>query len=116
MREHPFLHERPDSKIAPYLVGCSPIMRQVHRRIERLAETDTTVLLYGETGSGKELAAEAIHRFSPRSRGPLVKIPDPANPQMSKIPALGMASFVLRGLPSRPPFHQARCPEILLRL
>ena len=46
------------------LVGRSSVMLQVYQKIECLANTDTTVLIVGETGTGKELAAEANHRLS----------------------------------------------------
>mgnify|MGYP005837559491 CR=1 FL=1 len=52
---------------APHtLLGDSPAMRRVRDLIARVAPTDTTVLLMGETGTGKELAAAAIHEASPR--------------------------------------------------
>jgi two-component system response regulator HydG len=56
------------------LVGHSPAMQQVYRTIKRFAQRDTTALLYGETGTGKELAAETIHQLSPRATGPLVRV------------------------------------------
>ncbi len=55
------------------IVGDSPPIRRVLESVEQVAATDATVLITGETGTGKELIARAIHRLSPRSRGPLVK-------------------------------------------
>ncbi len=54
------------------LVGTSPAMRVVFTLLERAAAVDDTVLLEGETGTGKELAAEALHEESARSGGPFV--------------------------------------------
>ena len=54
------------------LVGATPVMRQLFDRIDRVAATDSTVLITGETGTGKELVAEAIHERSARARGPFV--------------------------------------------
>jgi DNA-binding NtrC family response regulator len=54
------------------LVGRDPKMRQLFRLIGDIAATDTTVLLEGETGTGKELLAEEIHRASQRRAGPFV--------------------------------------------
>ncbi|WP_449246775.1 sigma-54 dependent transcriptional regulator [Desulfarculus baarsii] len=56
------------------LVGQSPAMQEVYRLLETLAETDTTVLIGGPSGSGKELAAEALHYLGPRANGPLIKV------------------------------------------
>jgi DNA-binding NtrC family response regulator len=54
------------------MVGRSPAMRRLFERIDRVAATESTVLIAGETGTGKELVAEAIHDRSPRARGPFV--------------------------------------------
>jgi DNA-binding NtrC family response regulator len=54
------------------LVGSSVALRRVYERIERFAPAMATVLIIGETGTGKELVAEAIHCESPRRDGPLV--------------------------------------------
>jgi DNA-binding NtrC family response regulator len=54
------------------LIGSSSSMQEVYGILERIAPTDVTVLLEGETGTGKELAARAIHSHSRRSIGPFV--------------------------------------------
>jgi transcriptional regulator with PAS, ATPase and Fis domain len=54
------------------LVGSSSPMQEVYGILERIAPTDVTVLLEGETGTGKELAARAIHNYSRRAGGPFV--------------------------------------------
>ncbi|MBI5512187.1 MAG: sigma 54-interacting transcriptional regulator [Deltaproteobacteria bacterium] len=54
------------------LVGRSVVMRQVFAQLERFAQSDLTLLITGETGTGKELVARAIHRASRRASGPLV--------------------------------------------
>jgi PAS domain S-box-containing protein len=56
------------------LVGRSPAMRELMAAIETLASTDATVLITGETGTGKELVAQAIHHESPRRDRPFVSI------------------------------------------
>jgi transcriptional regulator with GAF, ATPase, and Fis domain len=56
------------------MVGESRAMQEVYRLIGRAAPTDSTVLILGETGTGKELVARAIHRNSPREKGPFVAI------------------------------------------
>jgi len=69
---------------APWLediVGGSLALRRVLEGVEQVAATDTTVLLTGETGTGKELIARAIHRRSTRSRGPLIAAHCAAIPQ-----------------------------------
>jgi len=54
------------------LIGRSVAMRKVYALLERVAGTDTTVLIEGETGTGKELVAAAIHEASPRAQQPFV--------------------------------------------
>lgn len=56
------------------LVGVSPTFKQVMRDVERVAPTDTTVLITGETGTGKELVARAIHARSLRKSRPLITV------------------------------------------
>ncbi len=56
------------------LVGRSPVMQEVFKRIALAAAADASVLLCGESGTGKELAARAIHRYSRRADGPFVAV------------------------------------------
>lgn len=56
------------------IIGNSPALRAVLRQVEQVAPTDSTVLLTGETGTGKELFARAIHSRSGRKTRPLVKV------------------------------------------
>ena len=56
------------------LVGSSPPLHAVLARARKVAPTDSTVLLTGETGTGKELLARAIHRWSRRAGGPFVSV------------------------------------------
>jgi len=56
------------------IVGKSVTLRQVLMQVEIVAPTDSTVLIYGETGTGKELIARAIHNLSPRSPNAFVKL------------------------------------------
>ena len=56
------------------MVGRSTAMRAAFAILERAAQTDTTILIEGETGTGKEAAAESIHRCSPRREGPLIVV------------------------------------------
>ena len=56
------------------MVGNSPALVNLLRRVERVADTDATVLVQGETGSGKELIARALHSHSRRRQRPLVKV------------------------------------------
>jgi formate hydrogenlyase transcriptional activator len=55
-------------------VGKSPALQKVLKRVETVAPTDSTVLIYGETGAGKELVARAIHDLSPRKSKAFVKL------------------------------------------
>lgn len=65
----------------PYLVGRSQKMLDVYKQIGRLAALPATVLIRGETGTGKELVANAIHRFSPRADKPMVAVNCAAIPE-----------------------------------
>lgn len=58
----------------PNMVGDSSAMQEVYKRIDQVSVGDTTVLIRGETGTGKELVAAAIHQKSRRKNGPLVKV------------------------------------------
>ncbi|HEY2514623.1 MAG TPA: sigma 54-interacting transcriptional regulator [Polyangiaceae bacterium] len=63
-----------DARPARPILGQSPAIREALLRLQRVAVTDTTVLLQGETGTGKELFARALHETSARSHRPLVKV------------------------------------------
>jgi formate hydrogenlyase transcriptional activator len=56
------------------IIGSSASLRRVLKRVETVAPTDSTVLIYGETGTGKELIARAIHDLSPRRAKAFVKL------------------------------------------
>jgi DNA-binding NtrC family response regulator len=77
---HPFPRKESVERI-PELVGSSPVMLEISRRIRLVAAKSTSVLIEGPTGSGKELVAEALHRLSPRSRKPFVAINCAAIPE-----------------------------------
>ena len=62
------------SPLAESLVGASPAWKRLVRVLGRVAPSDATVLLVGETGSGKERVARALHAASPRKGGPLVVV------------------------------------------
>lgn len=56
------------------IVGSAPVLLELLRQIEQVGRTESTVLVLGETGTGKELVARAIHDRSPRRHRPLVKV------------------------------------------
>jgi DNA-binding NtrC family response regulator len=58
----------------PYFSFRSPVMREALRNLPRIAASDLTVLVSGETGTGKEIISHAIHVMSPRSGGPFVAV------------------------------------------
>lgn len=58
----------------PSIIGSSPAMEAVYRLTRKVARTNASVLLLGETGSGKELIATAVHRLSNRGSGPFVRV------------------------------------------
>ncbi len=61
-------------EVLPGIVGTSPLMRQLGRQVHRLAGTDLGILITGETGSGKELVARALHELGRRRSGPFVPL------------------------------------------
>jgi DNA-binding NtrC family response regulator len=63
-----------DGPPIPGLIGSGPAMREVYRLTRIVAQSNASVLLLGETGTGKELIAKAIHRLSPRGSGPFVRV------------------------------------------
>jgi two-component system, NtrC family, nitrogen regulation response regulator GlnG len=65
----------------PEMLGQAPAMQDVFRAIGRLSQSNVTVLITGESGSGKELVARALHKHSPRGNGPFVAINTAAIPK-----------------------------------
>ena len=72
---------RPRTSRTPTLIGESPVMKKLFSVIERVAPTDASVLITGATGTGKELAARAIHDLSPRRNNAFVDINCSAIPE-----------------------------------
>jgi two-component system NtrC family response regulator len=58
----------------PGMVGCHPLMLEVHRHVRAIASSDDPVMLVGETGTGKELVARALHDLSPRGRNTFLAV------------------------------------------
>jgi two-component system, NtrC family, nitrogen regulation response regulator NtrX len=56
------------------LIGASQAMNQLKQMIERIAPTNSRVMIFGASGSGKEMAARAIHQLSPRANGPFITV------------------------------------------
>jgi transcriptional regulator with GAF, ATPase, and Fis domain len=76
-RERTYLIDEINTTAAARLddfVGGSAVMQQVYTRLAQVAPTDTTVLIEGETGTGKELVARALHNLSPRAERALIKL------------------------------------------
>ncbi|HUW55085.1 MAG TPA: sigma-54 dependent transcriptional regulator [Planctomycetota bacterium] len=75
IRRNRELEERLDGKFGfEGLIGSSPAMQQVYGIMQRVARTGATILILGETGTGKELVAKAIHQNSPRKNRPFVAL------------------------------------------
>ncbi|MBU2322803.1 MAG: sigma 54-interacting transcriptional regulator, partial [Gammaproteobacteria bacterium] len=78
-------HELAKARRARYtiagFIGASPVASEVKRQARRAAQLDATVLLRGETGTGKELLAQGIHNLSPRANGPFVAVNVAAIPE-----------------------------------
>jgi transcriptional regulator with GAF, ATPase, and Fis domain len=80
-RENVALREAVSSRQYGDLIGAGASMREVYRRIEKVAATDISVLVSGETGTGKEIVAREIHRRSARAAGPFVAVNCAAIPE-----------------------------------
>jgi DNA-binding NtrC family response regulator len=80
--EYRYLRNERDEQYDNYgIVGRSRVMEEIIRRAERVAETKSTVLITGETGTGKELVARAIHNRSAQRDMPLIKVNCAAIPE-----------------------------------
>ncbi len=66
--------EKEDSSPPTEIIGESPAMQEVFRAIGRLARSHITVLINGQSGTGKELVAKALHRHSPRAKQPFIAL------------------------------------------
>src|SRR5262249_48469378 len=66
--------QRSDRSRFEWIIGKSPLLESVLEQVERVAPTDSTVLVQGETGTGKELIARAIHHLSSRCGRSFVKL------------------------------------------
>jgi transcriptional regulator with PAS, ATPase and Fis domain len=65
---------RTESGLISGLIGSCEPMQEVYRMTRKVAPTSATVLLTGETGTGKELIARALHELSPRATGPFIRV------------------------------------------
>ena len=70
----PLLKESPDTLAEPYLIGNSSKIKEVRNDIKKISNTDMTVLLLGETGTGKGVLAHALHNNSWRSKNAFVEV------------------------------------------
>lgn len=68
-------------EVSPEILGQAPAMQDVFRAIGRLAQSNVTVLITGESGSGKELVAKALHKHSPRASQPFIALNTAAIPK-----------------------------------
>ncbi|WP_153559347.1 sigma-54-dependent transcriptional regulator [Roseimaritima sediminicola] len=108
---------RPMSLRRAVLVGSSPAMQQAFRQIALVAESDLSVLITGETGTGKELVAAAIVRHSRRSEQPYIPIaPVALNPDLIESELFGHVKGAFTGAAEDRPglFERAEKGTILL--
>src|SRR4051794_6532798 len=68
------LQERIERMRFGEILGASQVMQDVFRKVQKVASTDISVLVTGETGTGKELIARELHNRSPRAKGPFISI------------------------------------------
>jgi Nif-specific regulatory protein len=99
------------------IVGNSSKMQDVHELVRQVAESNTTVLICGETGTGKELIAHAIHYNSPRASMPFVKLNCASLPETlleSELFGYEKGAFTGANRPRKGRFHQAHKGTIFL--
>jgi two-component system nitrogen regulation response regulator GlnG len=99
------------------IVGSSPAMQEVFKRIAVVAHSEVCVHLFGESGSGKELAARAIHRYSRRAKGPFVAVNMAAlNPSLAESELFGHQRGAFTGAENarKGLLEQAHCGTIFL--
>lgn len=70
-----------DKEKRTYIIGASPLMIKLFEKIEKVAPTNSTVLILGESGTGKELVARSLHEQSPRNKAPLISVNCAAIPE-----------------------------------
>jgi DNA-binding NtrC family response regulator len=70
--ENEYLRTRLRDSEREYIWGPSRLMKELYEKIQRIAQTESTVLIMGETGTGKEVVAQSIHLLSRRSKGPFL--------------------------------------------
>ncbi len=63
-----------ENELATRLVGASPVMENLRHAVRELANVPTDIIIFGETGTGKEVVARCLHDFSPRARAPFVAV------------------------------------------
>jgi DNA-binding NtrC family response regulator len=74
-------HSDPSGEAAPLLLGCSPELLDVRERLPRIAHIQRTTLVFGPTGTGKDLVARSLHQQSPRRDRPFVTVHCAALPE-----------------------------------
>ncbi len=87
-QEEPTASSQTEDADPAEMIGEAPAMQEVFRAIGRLSRSQINVLITGESGAGKELVASALHRHSPRARGPFIAINTAAIPA-ELLPAAG---------------------------
>ena len=98
------------------IIGKSRLMIDVVKKVGRIANSDSDVLIYGETGTGKDLIAQAIHKYSPRSNGPFIVVNCSAIPsEMIESELFGIGKRVATSVDHRKgKFEQAHGGSIFL--